>query len=116
MVVRQAPSLAWDLGEAGGSVALRMPLHPVALELLAAVGPMAVSSANRSGEPPAQTADDAQAQLGESVAVYLDGGPTAGMVPSTIVDLTGHAPRVLRAGALDLDEIRAVVPRMEVVG
>jgi L-threonylcarbamoyladenylate synthase len=116
LVVRQAASLAWDLGEAGGSVALRMPLHPVALELLSAVGPMAVSSANRSGEPAAQTVDDAQAQLGETVAVYLDGGPTAGMVPSTIVDLTGHAPRVLRVGALDIEEIRAVVPQMEVVG
>jgi L-threonylcarbamoyladenylate synthase len=116
LVVRQAPSLVWDLGDAAGTVALRMPLHPVALELLAAVGPMAVSSANRSGELAASTIDDAQAQLGESVAVYLDAGPAAGSVPSTIVDLTSDVPRVLRIGALAVDAIRSVVPRTEVVG
>ena len=68
---------------------VRMPLHPVAIELLTEVGPMAVSSANRSGEPPATTVDEAQAQLGDSVAVYLDGGPSGAAVPSSIVDLTG---------------------------
>jgi L-threonylcarbamoyladenylate synthase len=115
LVVRQAPSLAWDLGDADGTVAVRMPLHPVALELLAAVGPMAVSSANRTGELPAVTADDAQAQLGPSVSIYLDGGPTAGSVPSTIVDLTSAVPRVLRLGALDLAELRSIVPGLEVV-
>lgn len=113
VVVRQAPSLVWDLGDTDGTVALRMPLHPVAIELLTAVGPMAVSSANRSGEPPATTADEAQAQLGEDVAVYLDGGASGEAVPSTIVDLTGDVPVVLRAGAVSLDELRTVCPDAE---
>src|SRR5947208_12812610 len=75
LVVEHAPSLAWDLGDSRGTVAVRMPLHPVALELLERTGPMAVSSANRSGQPAALTAEQAQEQLGDSVQVYLDGGP-----------------------------------------
>ena len=116
VVVPQAPSLAWDLGDTDGSVALRMPLHPVAIELLTMVGPMAVSSANRSGEPPATTVDEAQAQLGDSVSVYLDGGPSGEAVPSSIVDLTGPVPVLLRAGAIGLDELRTVVPDLQVAG
>ncbi len=114
LVVRQAPSLVWDLGDTDGSVALRMPLHPVAIELLTEVGPMAVSSANRSGEPPAATADEAQAGLGDAVAVYLDGGPSGAPVPSTIVDLTGEVPTVLRTGAVGLDDLRTVCPDLRV--
>ena len=110
VVVRQQPSLAWDLGDANGTVALRMPLHPVALELLRLTGPMAVSSANRSGSTPATTAEEAEGQLGESVAVYLDGGPSGDPVPSTILDLSGTVPRVLRLGAVDLDTLRTVCP------
>jgi L-threonylcarbamoyladenylate synthase len=110
LVVEQAPSLSWDLGDARGTVAVRMPLHPVAIELLEMTGPMAVSSANRNGRPPALTAAEAQDQLGDQVAVYLDGGPVRTGVASTIVDVTGEVPRVLRAGAVDLDELRAVVP------
>jgi L-threonylcarbamoyladenylate synthase len=110
LVVEEAPSLAWDLGEARGTVAIRMPLHPVAIELLEKTGPMAVSSANRSGRPPALTAAEAQDQLGDEVAVYLDGGPAKTGVASTIVDVTSEIPRVLRAGAVDLDALRAVVP------
>ena len=98
LVVRQAPSLAWDLGDANGTVMLRMPLHPVAIELLRAVGPMAVSSANISGRPAAVTADQARDQLGDLVDVYLDGGPAEQQSASTIVDLTGAHPRVLRQG------------------
>lgn len=109
LVVEQAPSLAWDLGDARGTVAIRMPLHPVAIELLERTGPMAVSSANRSGEPPALTAADAQDQLGDDVAVYLDGGPAKTGVASTIVDVTGEVPRILRAGAIDADTLRTVV-------
>ena len=108
IVVRHAPSLAWDLGDSAGTVAIRMPLHPVAIELLTRVGPMAVSSANRSGEPAPATVDQARAQLGESVSVYLDGGPCGDAVPSTIVDLTAATPRVLRAGVVSLDDLRAV--------
>lgn len=110
IVVRSAPSLAWDLGETRGTVAVRMPLQPVALEVLNATGPLAVSSANRSGMPPAVDAADAERQLGESVRVYLDGGPAGDPVPSTIVDLTGDQARVLRAGALSIEALREVLP------
>jgi tRNA threonylcarbamoyl adenosine modification protein (Sua5/YciO/YrdC/YwlC family) len=108
VVATAQPSLRWDLGDTGGTVAVRMPLHPVAIELLQATGPMAVSSANISGRPPATTVDEAVEQLGESVAVYLDGGPSGEPVPSTIVDVTGEVPRVLRVGALALDLLREV--------
>jgi L-threonylcarbamoyladenylate synthase len=102
IVLRHAPSLAWDLGHTKGTVMVRMPLHPVALELLKETGPMAVSSANRSGFPPAATVDEARDQLGESVRVYLDGGPSGEPVPSTIVDLTGDEPILLREGAVSM--------------
>ncbi|OOK79435.1 tRNA threonylcarbamoyl adenosine modification protein, Sua5/YciO/YrdC/YwlC family [Mycobacterium kansasii] len=73
LVVVQAPSLQWDLGDARGTVMLRMPLHPVAIELLREVGPLAVSSANVSGQPAAVDAGEARRQLGDRVDVYLDG-------------------------------------------
>jgi L-threonylcarbamoyladenylate synthase len=114
IVVRSAPSLAWDLGETRGTVAVRMPLQPVALDVLNATGPLAVSSANRSGMPPAVDAADAERQLGGAVRVYLDGGPAGDPVPSTIVDLTGDRARVLRAGALSLEALREVIPDLVV--
>jgi L-threonylcarbamoyladenylate synthase len=110
LVVEHAPSLSWDLGDSRGTVAVRMPLHPVAIELLEQTGPLAVSSANRTGQAPALTAADAQAQLGDDVAVYLDGGPATTGVASTIIDVTAEVPRVLRAGAIGIEELRAVVP------
>jgi L-threonylcarbamoyladenylate synthase len=110
LVIEHAPSLAWDLGDARGTVAVRMPLHPVALDLLKRTGPMAVSSANKSGNPPATTAAEARDQLGEDVAVYLDGGPSGDPVASTIVDLTGLTPRLLRAGAVTVEQLRTVAP------
>ena len=113
LVIEHAPSLQWDLGDANGTVMVRMPLHPVAIDLLRLVGPMAVSSANKSGNPPATTAADAQAQLGEQVAVYLDGGPSPIGVASTVVDITGDIPRVLRIGAVPLDRLRDVVGAVE---
>ena len=111
LVLPHAPSLAWDLGQTKGTVMLRMPLHPVALELLRDVGPMAVSSANVSGKPPASTAGEAVEQLGESVAVYLDGGPSGEPVASTIVDLTADEPRVLREGAVTTAAVADVLGR-----
>jgi tRNA threonylcarbamoyl adenosine modification protein (Sua5/YciO/YrdC/YwlC family) len=111
IVLPHAPSLTWDLGSTKGTVMLRMPLHPVALELLRDVGPMAVSSANVSGQPPAASAAQAQDQLGDKVAVYLDGGPSGEPVASTIVDLTGDAPRVLREGAVSTAEVAEVLGR-----
>ena len=109
LVVRQAPSLQWDLGDANGTVMLRMPLHPVAIELLREVGPMAVSSANISGRPAAVTAAQAREQLGDLVEVYLDGGPAEQQAASTIVDLTGAHPRVLREGPVTVDAIADVL-------
>lgn len=109
LVVQQAPSLRWDLGDARGTVMLRMPLQPVALELLRETGPLAVSSANVSGQPPATTASDAQYQLGGLVDVYLDGGPSAQQAASTIVDLTGPVPRILREGPVSTAAIATVL-------
>ena len=110
IVCRSSPTLVWDLGETKGTVAVRMPLHPVALDLLKRTGPLAVSSANASGRPAATTADEAMDQLGDAVAVYLDGGPCADDVPSTIVDLTGSVPRLLRQGVISVERLREVIP------
>jgi tRNA threonylcarbamoyl adenosine modification protein (Sua5/YciO/YrdC/YwlC family) len=109
LILRVNRSLFWDLGETKGTVAIRMPLHQLALELLKETGPMAVSSANRSGASPATTAVEAEEQLGNAVSVYLDGGPCTENVPSTILDLTTPVPRVLRKGAVPVDKLRAVV-------
>jgi len=106
VVVRHTPHLSWDLGDARGTVAVRMPDDELALDLIARTGPLAVSSANRSGHPPATTMLDARLQLGASVAVYLDGGPRPSGTPSSIVDLTGDEPRLLREGALSADLLR----------
>ena len=114
VVCRAQPSLQWDLGDTRGTVAVRMPLHPVAIELLLETGPMGVSSANRSGSPPATTVDEAVDQLGIDVEIYLDGGPAGEPVPSSIVDVTGQRPRLLRAGAVSEESLREVVPDLEV--
>ena len=113
LIVRAAPSLAWDLGETRGTVAVRMPLHPVVLAVLAETGPLAVSSANRSGQPPAADAAEAQRQLGTAVAVYLDAGSTGDAVPSTIVDLTGDRPQLRRVGAVPVEELRELLPDLD---
>jgi tRNA A37 threonylcarbamoyladenosine synthetase subunit TsaC/SUA5/YrdC len=87
-----------------------MPLHPVAIELIRETGPMGVSSANRTGQPAARSGAQAREQLGDAVAVYLDSFPTDDDTPSTIVDVTGEVPTVLREGAITIDELREVVP------
>lgn len=109
LIVHHAPSLSWNLGTTRGTVMLRMPLHPVAIEVLRAIGPMAVSSANISGQPPSTTVGQAREQLGESVAVYLDGGPSALATASTILDLTGDAPRIRRHGAVPAEAVAEVL-------
>jgi L-threonylcarbamoyladenylate synthase len=108
LVCRAARTLSWDLGDNKGTVAIRMPEDGVALDLLRETGPMAVTSANLTGNPSATTADEARDQLGESVAVYLDGGKTSGSVASTIVDLTGPQPRLLRRGAISVGRLREI--------
>jgi L-threonylcarbamoyladenylate synthase len=124
VILHAQPSLQWDLGETRGTVALRMPANPIALELLSETGPLAVSSANLSGQPSATTAADAAAMLGDSVTVYLDGGPAGeayeaagerqGDTSSTIVDATGldaegGVLRIVRAGVISRERIAAVV-------
>jgi len=108
VICRAQPSLAWDLGETHGTVAVRMPDHPAALALLRRTGPLAVSSANRTGSPAALTAAEARDQLGDAVDVYLDGGLAPGGVASTIVDATTERLRIVRLGALGVAELSAV--------
>jgi L-threonylcarbamoyladenylate synthase len=121
IVLRARSSLAWDLGETRGTVAVRMPSHRIALELLSETGPLAVSSANRTGEPAAMTATEAEAALGDSVAVYLEAGASGTGYPdaaagtgSTIVDATGleHPDgklRILRHGVVPDEAIVEIV-------
>lgn len=105
LICTQQSSLQWDLGETRGTVAVRMPDHELALALLERTGPMAVSSANKTGEPAAEDADAAERMLGEDVAIILDGGPVTGGLASTILDVTGERPRVLRLGALSVESL-----------
>jgi L-threonylcarbamoyladenylate synthase len=116
IVVEHAPSLQWDLGGGDGTVAVRMPLPPIALEVLRETGPMAVSSANKQGQPAAETAAEARDQLGYSVSVYLEGGPCPEPVASTIISVTNSEHRVLRAGAIPIEKLREVVPGLIGIG
>ena len=109
VIVHAHLSLAWDLGDTQGTVALRMPDHAAALALLGRTGPLAVSSANLTGAPAATNARDAERQLGESVRVYLDGGDAPGGTASTIVDATDPAGlRVVREGAIATARLIAI--------
>ena len=110
LIVHSQPTLTWDLGETRGTVALRVPADEITRGLLQATGPLAVSSANRTGMPAATTVDEAQQMLGESVAVYLDGGERSSQQPSTIVDCTVEPFRVVREGAIPEETLRALVP------
>ncbi len=108
LVVQADPNLAWDLGTNEGTVAVRMPMDEITLDLIRAVGPLAMTSANLSGNPAATTVEMAQSQLGDDVAVYVDGGRRVETAPSTIVDLTRAEPAILRSGPFDDDEVLAV--------
>lgn len=113
LILRAQPSLAWDLGETRGTVALRMPADETALELLGAVGPMAVSSANRTGQPAATTAEAARQMLADAVSVYLEDGERSTTAPSTILDCTSETPRIVREGSIPLHELQAVVAEVQ---
>jgi tRNA threonylcarbamoyl adenosine modification protein (Sua5/YciO/YrdC/YwlC family) len=113
LVVPPSNTLKWDLGGPETSLSIRMPLHPVALELLRAVGPMAVSGANVTGLPIATTIDEARSQFGASVAIYLDAGPSASTVASTAIDLTGPVPRLVREGPIPVAHLLEVVPHLD---
>lgn len=113
LVCRQQPSLTWDLGDARGTVAVRMPADDLALDLIRTTGPLAVSSANRSGMPAAVEVVEAVEMLGDSVAVYLDTGHAAGGLASTILDVTAEVPRVLREGAISLARLQEFDPTVQ---
>jgi L-threonylcarbamoyladenylate synthase len=108
VVPRGELARGWNLGEATDTVGVRMPDHSVALAILEVAGPLAVTSANRSGDPTPGTCDAVRAALGETVALYLCADPLQG-APSTVVDLTGDRPRILRAGALSPDDVLAAL-------
>jgi tRNA threonylcarbamoyl adenosine modification protein (Sua5/YciO/YrdC/YwlC family) len=109
LVCHQQTSLQWDLGDTRGTVAIRMPAHDVAREILERTGPLAVSSANLTGMPAATDADQAEQMLGEEVDVIVDAGESPGGEASTIIDVTGSQGRVLRRGALSLEQLNAVL-------
>ncbi|WP_308188310.1 L-threonylcarbamoyladenylate synthase [Nocardioides sp. R-C-SC26] len=109
LVCRQQSSLQWDLGDTRGTVAIRMPDHDVAREILERTGPLAVSSANLTGMPAATDADQAEEMLGSFVAVIVDDGAAPGGEASTIVDATGPQGRILRLGAIGVEELNAVL-------
>lgn len=113
VVLWAQPTLRWDLGDTEGTVAVRVPGHALAVEILRQTGPLAVSSANRTGQPAATTAAQAREQLGKEVSVYLeDGVSCADPSPSTIVDCTAAIPAVLRLGAISVQELRQVSPQL----
>lgn len=117
IILRAQRSLSWDLGETKGTVALRIPNNDITLALLKEVGPLAVSSANLTGEPAAINIDEAEGYFGDKVGIYLDGGPMTSNEPSTILDLTEAGfVKVVRVGALSVEAIKEVVgPDAEVV-
>jgi L-threonylcarbamoyladenylate synthase len=112
LVCHQQPSLQWDLGETRGTVAVRMPDDELARALLDRTGPLAVSSANLTGREPARDADEAIEMLGDSVAVVVDGGTSPGGVASTILDATGERPRLLRLGAISVEDLDAALSEL----
>ncbi len=104
LIVRARPELDWNLGQNGGTVALRMPDHARVLELIARTGPLAVSSANLTGAPPATSIEEAIASFPDSV-LHIDSGPTPGSTPSTILDFAHGDASVIRLGTLSLEEL-----------
>jgi len=116
IVLRETPGIGWDLGHARGTVAVRMPKNDFALALIERTGPLAVTSANRSGMPTPATVEGIVEQLAGQVDVFFDTGPSSGGQPSTIVDLTGAGVRVLREGAIPAAEIERIVGEQKTDG
>jgi tRNA threonylcarbamoyl adenosine modification protein (Sua5/YciO/YrdC/YwlC family) len=109
VVLHQQASLQWDLGETRGTVAVRVPDHPLAIEILGRTGPLAVSSANKTGLPAALDAEAAEQMLGNDVGIIVDGGTAPGGEASTIIDATGAQPRLLRLGAIPVERLDEVL-------
>lgn len=114
LMVREQPTLAWSMGGEDGVISVRMPLHPVALDVVSRTGPLAVTGAQRAGAPTSRTCQDAEDQFGDDVTVYLDGGPAGDGPPSSVVDVTGGTPVLLRTGAFSENDLRDVCPEIVV--
>jgi L-threonylcarbamoyladenylate synthase len=108
LVVSKHPELP-ETVSATPTVGVRVPDHKVAQGLLLAAGPMAVTSANLSGQPSPSTAQEVFEQLGGRIALIIDGGKTPGGVPSTVVDCSGKEIQILREGPISKDEILAAL-------
>jgi len=106
---RSGASSGWGLGGDPDTIGIRMPAHRLTLQVLERAGPLAVTSANRSGEPTPATCEEVRALFADAVAYYLcDEEPLAGR-PSTVVDLSGREPRILREGSVASDAVLAVL-------
>ena len=105
LILRARPDLGWDLGDTNGTLAVRMPNHKSTLALLHATGPMAVTSANTTGNPPAITLEEARGYFADRVDAYVDGGPSVVGTASSIIDLAHGQARAVRVGALSLEEL-----------
>jgi tRNA threonylcarbamoyl adenosine modification protein (Sua5/YciO/YrdC/YwlC family) len=114
LVCSAQPTLRWDLGNNRGTVSLRMPVHPLALELLSRTGPHAFTTAAPTGTQAPRTCEGARELLGDDVGVYLDAGPAPWTATSTVVDGRGEVPRVVRLGGVTLEELRSVAPDVDV--
>jgi L-threonylcarbamoyladenylate synthase len=114
LVCEAQPTLSWDLGDTRGTVSLRMPVHPLALELIERIGPTALTTAAPFGIPAPRECLGALELLGDAVDTYLDAGPAPWTLTSTVVDGRSEVPRVVRLGGVSLQELREVVPEIEV--
>lgn len=115
LITKSHPTLKWDLGNADGTIALRIPMQRTALELLTETGPLGVTSANLTGEPAATDIESAQNKFGNSVSVYLDTGATSGEVASTIIDASQVQLRVVRVGVISISSIVEVTGATELI-
>jgi L-threonylcarbamoyladenylate synthase len=110
LVCTAQATLRWDLGDNRGTVSLRMPVHPLALELLTQTGPLALTTAAPTGHPAPRDCQGALDFVGDAADIYLDAGPAPWTVASTVVDGRTEVPRVVRLGAVTAAELRSVVP------
>jgi tRNA threonylcarbamoyl adenosine modification protein (Sua5/YciO/YrdC/YwlC family) len=111
LVLPAQSTLAWS-ASAGGSVAVRMPIHPCALALVQRTGPLAVSAAVAPPAPPPTRAEEAAEPFGEVVRAVIDVGPLTGVGVSTVLDLTAEVPTIRREGAVEAEQLRSLCPNL----